>query len=150
MKIFLLSVLTIIFISGCATKNAFSKLKMDVDQEKAIENTRSAKMLSEGKVGGIFSAIYLNNIYTDKTTQQFYISIFMKESKSNLDFTLNGNKPLEIKELASDSEFAHLLMMENKWTKNYLISFENTKASNLNLLIYSDQFSSGQLKYLKD
>ena len=150
MKIFLLSVLTIIFISGCATKNAFSKLKIDVDQEKAIENTRSAKMLSEGKVGGIFSAIYLNNIYTDKTTQQFYISIFMKESKSNLDFTLNGNKPLEIKELASDSEFAHLLMMENKWTKNYLISFENTKASNLNLLIYSDQFSSGQLKYLKD
>ena len=152
MKILLLGIVTTILISGCATKNAFSKLNMGVEQEKAIENTRCAKITSNDNVGGIFSAIYLNNIYKeiDKNTQKFYISIYLKNTDSEVDIRLNNQKPLQMKKLPSKNEYSHLLSTNNKWTKNYEVSFVKTQGQKLNLSIDSGPFSSGQLSYSID
>lgn len=153
MNIFFIGTITILLFSGCATKNAFTKLKIDADQEKSIENTRSSKLTSENEVGGIFSAVYLNNIYTalDSRKQLFYISIFRKDTTAPLKLSLNRVKPLEIKELPTSSKYVRLLKKNNQWTKNYLVSFEvSTTTTDLNLSIDSGRFSSGSLRYLKD
>lgn len=152
MKILLLGLLTTLFISGCATKNAFSKLNMGREQEVAVENTRYSKIMSEDNVGGIFSAVYLNNIYKDmnQKTQNFYISIYTKKSDRNLDIKLNGQKPLRIVKLPNSNKYSHLLTTDNEWRRNYEVTFTKTKNLNINLSIDSDQFSSGLLKYSKD
>ena len=144
-----MGIATTLFISGCATKNAFSKLNMGVEQEKAIENTRCAKLVSKNIVGGIFSAVYLNNIYKDidKKTQKFYISIYMKNTEENLNIRLNTEEPLETKKLPSTNEYVHLLSTKNKWTSHYEVTFAKTQDESLSLSLDSGPFSSGLLSY---
>ena len=152
MKIFLLSTITIILISGCATKNAFTKLNIDEEQEKSIENTKSTKLMHGTEVGGVFSAIYLNNIYKDidSNKELFYVSIFRKDTSSPLRTNLNAQEAMQMKKLSSFNKYPGLLGTNNKWTQNYLVSFESTKSVDLNLSIDSGQFSSGPLEYSRD
>ncbi|MBC8237658.1 MAG: hypothetical protein H8E76_05455 [Helicobacteraceae bacterium] len=152
MKTFLFALITLIFISGCATKNAFTKLGLEDSEQKAIENTRCAKVISGDIVGGIFSAIYLNNIYEDinKEHKMFYISMYLKEKSDNFNVTLNNEKPIQIKKLPDFNKYSHLLPSKNKWTQNYLVTFKSAPNSDLNLSIDSGQYSSGPLSYSKD
>ncbi len=147
------TILTItIFLSGCATKNAFIKLEVTDLQEIAIENTVSGKIVAGEKVGGIFSAMYLNNIYPSlsKSSNIFYISVFLKNKSEDLNITSNTNKPLRIKELPHANKFNHLLPIKNEWTTDYLVTFKNVKSDNITLSIESGQFSSGLLNYTRD
>ena len=150
-KIFFAAIVPFL-ISGCASKNAFENLQLSTEQEKAIENTRSAKMTSEELVGGIFSAIYLNNIYKnlDPKKQYFYVSAYCKTDTSGFKTTLNGNLPLETQKLPIENKYSHLTLSKNDWSTNLLISFETKDTDDLNLSIDNGQFSSGQLKFVKD
>lgn len=158
MKTFLTALIITILISGCGTRNAFSKLNVELEQEKAIENTRSWKIASSDNVTGVFSAVYLNNVYENmsKNTNEFYLSIYLKDKNYDLNITLNKEAPLKIEKIAQENKFTHLLPMKNEWTKNYVVSFDNTKNDDKNatdeliLQIDSGQFSSGPLKYSKD
>ena len=117
-----------------------------------MENTRTGKLSFKDKVGGIFSAIYMNNVSSefDNEYNNFYISAYIKNKNEYLNITLDGKKPLEIKELSKDNEFSHLLYIKSDWGKNYIMSFENNERSEVNLLIENGQFSSGQLSFSKD
>ncbi|MDQ7061511.1 MAG: hypothetical protein Q9M43_10430 [Sulfurimonas sp.] len=94
MKIISSALVISILFSGCATRNAFSKLDISKEQEAAIENTKSGKIIFDKKVEGIYSAVYLNNVYenTDKTNNYFYISLYLKNKNNYLNITLNGEK----------------------------------------------------------
>ena len=152
MKFFLFALIALIFSSGCATKNAFTKLGLENNQEKAIENTRCAKIISGDVVGGIFSAIYLNNIYENinKEHKVFYISLYIKEKSDSFNVTLNNESPIKTQKLPSINEYSDLLPNKNQWIQNYLVIFKSTPDSELNLSIDSGQYSSGLLKYSKD
>ena len=152
MKFLLFTLITLILSSGCATKNAFTKLGLEESEEKAIENTRCAKIVSKDVVGGIFSAIYLNNIYQEleKEHALFYISIYIKEKGNDFNVTLNDELPVNIKKLSQINKYSHLLSNKNEWNQNYLVTFKNPVDSKLNLLIDSGQYSSGPLSYLRD
>ena len=152
MNFFLFALITLILSSGCATKNAFTKLGLEDSQEKAIENTRCAKIISEDVVGGIFSAIYLNNIYKDinKEYKVFYISIYIKEKSDSFNVTLNSESPIKSEKLPNFNKYSHLLPSKNKWTQNYLVTFASTPNSAINLSIDSGQYSSGLLSYSED
>ena len=152
MKIFFTILTITILLTGCATRNAFSKLEITEEQEKAIENTISGKLESQNIVGGVFSAIYLNNVIlkTDNDNINFYISIYLKNQSTDLNITSNEQSPLEIVKLSQTNEYSHLLHTKSEWTKNYIVSFENNESAGINLLIESGQFSSGQLNYVKD
>ena len=153
MKIFFTIFTILILLSGCGTRNAFSNLGLSAEQEVALENTKNGKLSFENKVGGVFSVIYMNNISSklDKNFINFYVSIYLKEKSEDLSITMNQKKSLWIKEMPHENEFSSLLPSKSEWNKNYIVSFENDENNNtINLLIESDQFSSGQLHYLKD
>jgi len=154
MRYFFTAFIITILLSGCATRNAFSKLEISQEQELSIENTRSSKMISNGETGGIFSVVFLNNVFPkeSKNTNDFYISIYTKNQNKDLNINIKLNKelPLEIKELPHANKFAHLAPITSEWTKNYLVSFKNNKKNTIILQIDNGQFSSGELYYLKD
>ncbi len=150
---FLYIALTItILTSGCATKNAFTKLGISPEQELAIENTRAGKIRKDLHVEGVYSAINLNAVYPDMSKEKvnFYISIYIKDKQDELHVTLNGEEPLSITSLERDNRFSHLQGIENNWIDNYLLSFDNNESAGLNLLIESGQFSSGLLNFPKE
>lgn len=153
MKYFLTALIITILVSGCATRNAFSKLDISQEQEIATEQTRSGKIMNKDKVDGIFSAIYLNNVYgkTDAKTNNFYISMYLKNKNNDLNITMNNERPLKIKKLEEENNFSHLLPMKTSWTSNYVLAFENNESlSTLTLQIDNGQSSSGPLSYSKD
>ncbi len=152
MRYFLTALIITILLQGCSVRNAFSKLEISEEQENAVENTRSGKMQFNEKVGGIFSVMYLNDVYPsmNKTTNYFYISIYIKDKNEELIISSNGQKPLKIKTLPHDNKFTRLLPMQSEWATNYLVSFDNNKKKGINMLIESGQFSSGQLNYSRE
>ncbi len=155
MKYFLTSLAIVFLFTGCTTRNAFSELNITTEQEMAIENTLSWKIVSSDKVEGVFSAIYLNNIYKniDKNTNIFYISMYLKTQDQNFSVTLNEQVLQDIVILDKNNKYKKLLSIENDWRNDYLVSFKNDENNNSNQLILkidSGPFSSGPLNYLKD
>lgn len=155
MKI-ILSVLIIgILTTGCTTRNAFSKLDITKEQEAAIENTRSGKITSSKQLEGIYSAIYLNNVYQNEEAKHynFYISMYLKNKTNDLNITLNKQEAVLLKKLPEKNKYAELLGLKVPWTNNYFVSFkrdENNESAKLILQIDNDQFSSGQLTYVRE
>ncbi|MDQ7045856.1 MAG: hypothetical protein Q9M32_08090 [Sulfurimonas sp.] len=155
MKIISSALVISILFSGCATRNAFSKLDISKEQEAAIENTKSGKIIFDKKVEGIYSAVYLNNVYenTDKTNNYFYISLYLKNKNNYLNITLNGEKAIDRRELAQENKYSHLVSLNTQWTSNYLLRFknnENNESTKLILQIDNGPSSSGPLSYSKD
>ena len=155
MKYFLITLAIAILFGGCTTRNAFAELNINEDQEKAIENTKSWKIISPDKVEGVFSAVYLNNVYEDshESTNKFYISMYLKTQNKNFSVTLNNQAPQEIAALPNNNKYRKLLSIENGWRSDYLVTFKNDENNNSNQIILkidSGPFSSGPLSYLKD
>lgn len=152
MKYFLISLIVSVLITGCATRNAFSMLEITPDQELAVENTRSGQIRVDKKVSGVFSAIYLNNVYPNmkEDTNLFYVSVYTKKKNSDVNITMNGNSPVDIREILYETKLNSLLPIKTAWTKNYLVSFENIVSAGITLTIENGQYSSGPLTYSKD
>ncbi len=152
-KYFLISLNIMFLLSACTNRNAFSALNIVKEQELAIENTRSGKIMFKKNIKGIYSLVYLNNVYPqmDSDTHQFYIATYLKDNtEDNTSITLDQKHPLEVIKLEDKNKYSDLLPMKNTWTSNYLVSFKNEGELHINLVIDSGQFSSGPLKYLTD
>lgn len=154
MKSFLTALSIILLVSACTTRSAFNKLGVSEEQELAIENTRSGKIISKEKaVNGIYSVVYLNNTNNElnNDTHQFYVATYLKDNmEDSINFTLDKQVPIKTLKLKSKNEYSHLLAIKNEWTSNYLITFKKEKKSTINLVIDSGPFSSGLLKYSID
>lgn len=158
MKTFFIFLTFLTLFTGCSKKNAFYKFKMDKDQELSASSLQSSKIVSkDGEVKGVFSAIYLNEVYPETFNQEesFFIFFFSKEKKelydqskstdTNLKVMLNSKLPIKIEELSQANKFSHLVDIKNDWNRYYIVTFE--KADTINLVFEDANASSGVLKY---
>jgi hypothetical protein len=163
MKPFLIILIFVIFTTGCADKNAFSKFKMNEAQELSASSLQSSKVKTkDGKIKGIFSAIYLNEVYPKEYfgDEYFYIYMYLKEKgegynldkiqSSRLKLKLNSKTPIEVKQLPHKNRFSDLTGIENEWNLYYLVTFKKERVKKLSIVLESDQFSSDLLVYQKD
>lgn len=160
MKVFFIILIFSIFFTGCSRKNAFYEFKMSKAQELSIASIQSSKILSkEGEINGLFSAIYLNEVYpeTYNEDEYFFVFFFTKEARElydqsnpidgDLKLTLNLQLPDKIEKLPSDNKFSHLIDTKNSWNGYYLVTFK--KADSISLVLQNDTLSSSALKYKK-
>ena len=152
MKYFLLTIiLSILPLTGCSRNNAFDDFKLSKKQELTINSLQSSKIRHDNKIGGIFSAVYLNEIYPELFNNQEYFFVFFYTNHDDaIKFTLNKKLPLKIKKLSTDNRFSNLIKMKNGWNNYYLIAFDTQKEKSLNLIFQSGQYFSDQLIYLKE
>lgn len=152
MKIFLAPLAFVLLFSSCADKTAFSRFEMSNEQELAASSLQSSKIVSGENVDGVFSSIYLNEIYPERfqDEESFYLFLYLKTEKENFNITLNGKAPIKIEKLPHANEFSHLVSIENEWNNYYFVSFKKDSQSELNLQLESGPFSSAVLKYQKD
>ena len=158
MKTFLL------FLTGCSNNNAFDLFKLDKDQERSITSLQTTKIVTkDGEVSGVFSAIYLNEVYPDSFNdgENFFVYIYLKKEekmynpkeliKTNLNIKLNGKFAVKLEELPRENKFSHLVSIKSNWNKYYLVTFLTDKKRDLSvsLEIESDPSSSAVLKYQK-
>jgi len=162
MKNILLFLTFLLLFAGCSQKNAFSAFDMDKTKELSVSSLQSSKIVSQNAdVRGVFSAIYLNEVYPETFNEHeyFFIFIYLKEAKelhnakdgieSDLKLTLNSKSPLKIKKLPKQNQFSHLIETTNNWSEYYMVAFE--MADKLNLSLKEEQSSStATLKYKKE
>ncbi|MEK6658770.1 MAG: hypothetical protein AABY36_03705 [Campylobacterota bacterium] len=161
MKTFFIFLTFLTLFTGCSKKNAFYEFKMDKNQELSASSLQSSKIVSkDGEVSGIFSAIYLNEVYPETFNQDesFFIFLFSKEKKelydqskstdTNLKVMLNSKLPIKIEELSQENKFSHLVDIKNDWNRYYIVTFE--KADTINLVLEEGNASSSVLKYKKE
>ncbi|MCF6330546.1 MAG: hypothetical protein L3I99_03245 [Sulfurimonas sp.] len=145
--------LALLILSGCSHKKAFSNFDMNLEQQLSAQYFKKTKLVKNNKIIGTFSSIYLNEIYPDKynKNEYFYISIYLKDTqnKENYVIELNKNSPLEIEKLSNDNKFSKLVNERNKWSKYYLVSFEET-GKVINLTFGNDQLTLASIMYQKD
>ncbi|MCX6051402.1 MAG: hypothetical protein NTZ60_02720 [Campylobacterales bacterium] len=154
MKIFLTSLTFMLVFSSCADKTAFSRFEMSKEQELTASSLQSSKIVSGERVDGIFSAIYLNEIYPDSMCEHesFYISLFLKQDREDFKIKLNGKLPLSVEKLPHANKFSHLALVENEWNSYYLVTFEKDAQTRDRLILQleSGLSSVAVLTYQKD
>ncbi len=151
-----------LLLSGCSYNNAFTKFHMDKEQELSASSLQSSKIISQdGQTKGVFSAIYLNDVYPESFNQNeyFYVSIYLKDKKKIYDpnknedvaltLMLNGELPIKIKKLPNKNQFSHLLSRTNDWNIYYLVAFKE-QGNTLSLVLKDKNSSSSALTYYKD
>lgn len=161
MKTFFIILTFLMLFTGCSKKNAFFEFKMDKVKELGISSLQSSKIISKnGEVGGVFSAVYLNEVYPEAYNQNeyFFVFLFTKEAKamynpnkpteSDLKLKLNSKLPVKIEELPENNRFSHLVDTKNNWNRYYIVAFEQSDI--INLVLEDTNSSSTVLKYKKD
>jgi len=148
-SILILTTLMLIF-DGCSHKNAFSNFEMTQKQELGASSLQNSKVKEGERVDGIFSAIYLNEVYPKSFNQNeyFYVFYYLK-NEENTSLKLNGLAPLKIKKLEKENQFSHLVKVQNRWTQYYLVSFAQQE-NNISLVFENGQSFSDTLVYQKD
>lgn len=160
MKTFLIILTFLTLFSGCSKKNAFYEFKMDKEQELAISSLKSSKIVSkDGNVSGIFSAIYLNEVYpeTFHNDETFFIFFFTKKEKkvfdqnkpsdTDLKVMLNSKLPIQVEELSQENRFSNLVDIKSDWNRYYIVTFEKTDKADL--VLEDANASSSILKFKK-
>lgn len=161
MKKISIFLIILLFFSGCSRKNAFDEFKMQKAQELSISSLQNSKILTKsGEINGIFSAIYLNEVYPEKFNgdEYFFIYFYTKDNnqmynpkddiETALKIKLNSKLPIKILKLPEENRFSHLVDIKNSWNKYYLIAFE--RSDSLNLTLENGEASSGVIKYKKE
>ena len=151
MKYFLITITSLILLSGCSYQNAFSKFEMSKKEELLASNTQSSKIVSKKATEGIVTAIYLNNVDPKhrEPHEIFLVSVYMKNSDHNYNFKLNGLLAVDILELSNIEFYSDFIKNPREWDTYYLVKFKKSKRK-INFTLEGNKFTSSALHYLKD
>jgi len=152
MKYIIITLITVLTFSGCSKNNAFDNFKLTKEQELSINSLQSSKIKSGEDIDGIFSAIYLNDIYPKlfNNNEYFFVFYYMKSNDIDAKFRLNDENTIKIKKLPANNRFTNLIDMKNSWNSYYLVAFNKQEKKSLNLLLENGQYISDPLMYQKD
>jgi hypothetical protein len=143
--------LILLFMAGCADKNAFSHFDLSKEQELSAQSFNRIKITDNESVIGTFSSIYLNEIYPKRFNgdEYFLVYVYMKDPESKYTFKLNSKNYLKIKKLEHYNRFTKLIRQSSRWSKYYLVSFEEHEGR-LNLELHSDNSKLASISYIKN
>lgn len=155
MRRVLFFIVNIVFLVGCSREYALENFDLTKARESSEIGFETRKLLNQdGTLAGVFSCVYLNDVYPDNynNDEYFYVSFYTKDSDiyidprvdneesyakeidtTSLDVKLNGKYPKEILQLPKINDFSKLLDIENEWSKNYLVVFSHSENLKLNL-----------------
>lgn len=116
----------LIFFTSCSSKNAFTPFDVQKDKELALNSLRTVKILDkDSKLEGVFSSIYLNQIYpeTYNEDEYFFIYFYTKTQEESINIKLGDETPLEISKLSENNKFSDLVDVKSSWNKYYIVRF---------------------------
>jgi hypothetical protein len=154
---------SLLFLSGCSHQNAFTKFELSGDQEAAMASLQSSKIQYSDKVAGVVSVIYLNEVYPKSYNgkEYFLLYFYLKEDQKeifdptilehrDLQVQLNNTQAIKIKQLPTNNRFAHLSGTQSKWSRYYLVAFQEQSKNQLSLVLKDGKYSSNNITFRKN
>lgn len=115
-----------LFFCGCGLYN--DSFRPEILKEKKILSSRKSQIIIDNKTQIVCIVTYLNNVDSElfKDAEYFFIEVFSQLDLpiGFMDFSITNNSRFNwIREVYED-EFDDVINTYNKWSKAYLISFE--------------------------
>lgn len=161
MRFYMLSLIALFTMSGCADRGAFDLFKMDAAHERSVEQLRTGSILLSLETKAIISALYLNPVYPDdyKDAESFIVTLYFEHDIRSVKernihdigyrLTLNGKEPLEMEELPEKDLRRNLIPVRNTWNRFYLVKYSNFREGALALVLENNQTGKVVLNYQK-
>jgi len=162
----------ILLFSSCSKKgietSKLSKLtKRDDIYYIALINTQKGQLIASLETKALLIATYLNPVFKDRPKcsicfdtsdgEYFLLGLFIngeREAKfgeeSGYMVSLNGEEPIELKEIDKDDPLLKEMPMVNNWSTYYIAKFPIQSSNILILSFKSDLFGEDKLEFLKN
>jgi len=142
MKYLFLICIALLF-NSCSSRNAFTQFNLSKKQELSISSLKSVEIKSKGKLLGLLSVIYLNELKLDENNQyeNFYLERYIKNKNlkdNKINITLNGVKPIIVEKLKYNNRFSKFIAIHNRWKDYYLVKFKKEIGEGNLKLIYKN------------
>ncbi|WP_201338667.1 MULTISPECIES: hypothetical protein [unclassified Nitratiruptor] len=144
MKRLVIIIFSIAILTGCAVKEEINIFAKDKPYVEALRYTKKGDIVLSLENKAMIIATYLNPLQKRNDKEYFFMRVYIdndfedpkKSGLFNPDYTLtlNGHKPLTIKEVESDSKLAKTMPFVQKWYRLYLVTFPKSKGKKLQLI----------------
>ncbi|WP_201333857.1 hypothetical protein [Nitratiruptor sp. YY09-18] len=129
-------------LGGCSVKHP-TLLSPDKPYAEALRYTQKGEIDISLENKALIIATYLNPIEKSKGQEKFFVRVYIDndfedEKKAGLfhpgyELRLNGQKPLKIKQIDTDSELAKQMPAIEPWYRLYVVTFKHTESPRLDL-----------------
>ena len=141
----------VVLLCGC---NSFfsNSYGFDIITEKKMQSSRKSEIIRDNRVEITTIITHLNEIspITYNNREYFFVEVYGEEPSNYegmIDYMLNGEKPLWIREVQSD-EFDEILSPSNRWSKCYLLAFRAVgKLASRDLLLDMKVIGLGDMSF---
>jgi hypothetical protein len=163
-------------IAGCSAKKEecdvrersdFGQLftKDDI-YHNSLVNTQKAQLMASFETKALLTATYLNPVFEErnckkrftnkmKDAEYFFVGVYISNSEKHefntkgYSLTLNGEEPIEIKELEKGNSLRYEMPMVDNWSTYYKVKFKKSLKNDFTLIFGNDRFGKDILNYSK-
>ena len=173
-KLLLLS--SLLLVVGCSAKKEECDVreKSDFGQlftkdeiyHTALINTQKAQLMASFETKALLTATYLNPVFERRNCKKrfknnmedaeyFFVGVYIENSKTHrfntkgYSLTLNGLKPIEVKELDKDDALRYEMPMVDNWSHYYKVKFKKSPINKFTLIFENDRFGKDIMNYSK-
>lgn len=156
--LFITLIMLTLATGGCTLKNGL--FTPDRVAQKALTHTRKAEIFNSLEIKVSLIATYLNPVlpeYEKRDKVFFLMSIFIDNDfeepsryglrNPDISLEMNGEKPLEIKELKRDDPLRKLAPIQNMWSHYYLVTFAKPQSPEMRITLKSRRYGASTLTF---
>ena len=142
-KIYLILIFVLLFTS-CSFKNKKGLFEEDRLYQTALTHSKESSIYNSLELKASIIATYLNSFLDECKhcqSDRFLVAIYISDDSSDkkkqglnntfYKLSLNGKKPISVKELSYDDDLIKLAPFRNRWAHYYLIDFARDNQSNM-------------------
>jgi len=148
-------------------KSDFAQLfTKDEIYHTSLVNTQKAQLMASFETKALLTATYLNPVFEKRACKKrfknqmvdaeyFFVGVYISDSEKHefntkgYSLTLNGLKPIEIKELDKNDPLRYEMPMVDNWSTYYKVKFKKTTKNDFSLIFENDRFGKDVLNYSK-
>lgn len=140
---------TVLLLSGCGNSILLT-LGKDPDFKKTLDHTKKQQFKENNQTVAIFRATYLNPIYPDRydeEQQHFFIGIHIEDDlpqpkagirNPHYRLSMNDLNASRYDEIKEDDPLYKSMPLVERWTRYYVVTFDDNSSKKLNLLYKKD------------
>jgi len=134
------------FFSGCG-QSALLMLDKDEKYHETLTHTQKKQLIdTQNATQALLRATYLNPIYPEQyqDRESFFVGIYIQDDHKGTSgglnhplytLKLNGQPPMETTELEKNDALYKRMPLTERWSRYYLVSFNESNATKLELTL---------------
>jgi len=162
MKKIYLILIFVLLSTSCSFKSKRGLFEEDKLYQVALTHSKEASIYNSLELKASIIATHLNSFLEECKycqSERFLVAIYISDDSSDkkkqglnntyYKLTLNGKKPISVKELSYDDDLIKLAPFRNRWAHYYLIDFARDNKKEMKMRYQSKSYGGVTLTFLR-